>query len=275
MGDEGGHDLRVGDVAGAETLEIMSAAPRYNRWQYDVIAPWVGKRVLEVGSGAGNMSEYIVTQQRDLVVLTDIDEWYLQRLRERFSRYPLARDGETRDSGRSTAPRVRRGDLPRKADQIVVDSLILPDDEAPTRFKNHQLDTVIALNVVEHIEDDVGALRTIAGLLAPGGRAVILVPALQAIFGSLDDELGHFRRYSRASLAAAYSAAGLRMERMFWYNRVGMFGWWLNARVRRVKRIPIDQLRAFDRMVPILRYERFFPLPFGQSLVAIGTPNAN
>jgi SAM-dependent methyltransferase len=156
-----------------------------------------------------------------------------------------------------------------------VDSLILPDDKAPTRFKNHQLDTVIALNVVEHIEDDVGALRTIAGLLAPAGRAVILVPALQAIFGSLDDELGHFRRYSRASLAAAFSAAGLRLERMFWYNRVGVFGWWLNARVRRVKRIPIDQLRAFDRMVPILRYERFFPLPFGQSLVAIGTPNAN
>jgi hypothetical protein len=62
---------------------------------------------------------------------------------------------------------------------------------------------------------------------------------------------------------------------MTWYNRVGVLGWWLNARVRRVKRIPLDQLRAFDRMVPALRYERFFPLPFGQSLIAIGTPNAS
>ena len=271
----GEHDLRVGDVAGAETLDIMSAAPRYNRWQYDVIAPWIGKRVLEVGSGVGNMSEHIVAQQRELVVLTDIDEWYLQRLRKRFYGYPLAREGERPDAGRSTAPRVRRGDLPRKADQVVVDSLTLPYEEAPARFKAHRLDTVIALNVVEHIEDDAGALRTMAGLLVPGGRAVILVPALQGILGSLDEELGHFRRYSRASLAAVFSAAGLRLERMFWYNRIGVFGWWLNGCVRRLKRIPIGQLRAFDRMVPILRYERFLPLPFGQSLVAIGTPNAN
>ncbi len=270
-----GHDLRVGDIAGAETLEIMSAAPRYNRWQYDVIAPWIGKRVMEVGSGVGNMSEHLVAQQRELVVLTDIDEWYRQRLRERFADLPLVPDGDVPDTGRSSARLIRSGDLPRRADEVVVDSLTLPDDEAPTRFKDCRLDTVVALNVVEHIEDDVGALRTIAGLLAPGGRAVILVPALQTIFGSLDEELGHFRRYSRASLTAAFNTAGLRLERMFWYNRLGVFGWWLNARVRRVKRIPIDQLRVFDRLVPTLRYERFFPLPFGQSLVAIGTPNVN
>jgi len=274
-GGREGHDLRVGDAVGAETLDIMSAAPRYNRWQFDVIAPWIGKRVLEVGSGVGNMSEYIVAQQRELVVLTDIDESYRQRLRERFADFPLVPEGEIPGTGRSSARRIRSGDLTRKADSVVVDSLTLPDDEAPTRFKDRRLDTVVALNVVEHIEDDIGALRTVAGLLAPGGRAVILVPALQAIFGSLDEELGHFRRYSRASLAAAFSAAGLGLERMFWYNRVGVFGWWLNARVRRVKRIPIAQLRAFDRLVPTLRYERFLPLPFGQSLVAIGTPNAN
>ncbi len=242
-----GYHLQAGDIAGAETLEIMSAAPRYNRWQYDVIAPWIGKRVLEVGSGVGNMSEHIVAPNRELVVLTDIDEWYRQRLRERFAGHP----------------------------EVVVDSLTLPDDKAPARFKDRQLDTVVALNVVEHIEDDVATLGTMARLLAPGGRAVILVPALQALFGSLDEELGHFRRYSRASLAAAFGAAGLRLQRMFWYNRVGVFGWWLNARVRRVKRIPLDQLRAFDRLVPTLRYERFLPLPFGQSLVAIGTPDAS
>jgi hypothetical protein len=62
---------------------------------------------------------------------------------------------------------------------------------------------------------------------------------------------------------------------MFWYNRVGILGWWLNARVRKVRRIPIDQLRAFDRLVPFLRLERFVPLPLGQSLIAIGTPDAN
>jgi len=224
----------------------MSAAPRYNRWQYDMIAPWIGNRVLEVGSGIGNMSEHIVAPKRELVALTDIDEGYRQQLRERFAAHP----------------------------EVVVESLVLPDEEAPARFKDHRFDTVVALNVVEHIADDVGTLRTMAGLLAPHGQVVILVPALQAIFGSLDEELGHFRRYSRASLAAAFRAAGLRVERMFWYNRVGVFGWWLNACVRRVKRIPLNQLQAFDRFVPVLRYERYFPLPVGQSLIAIGTPNA-
>jgi SAM-dependent methyltransferase len=242
-----GFDRAAGDAAGAETLEIMSAAPKYNRWMYDAIAPWLGRRVLEIGSGIGNMSAHILAGERERVVLTDIDPWYLDRLREQF----------------------------QDRSEVDVQELTLPDPTAESRYADEQLDTVVALNVVEHIEDDVGTLRTMAGLLTPGGRAVILVPALQSIFGSLDEELGHFRRYSRASLSAAFERAGLRLEHMTWYNRVGVLGWWLNARVRRVKRIPLDQLRAFDRMVPALRYERFFPLPFGQSLIAIGTPNAS
>ncbi len=241
-----GYDLRPGDVAGAETLEIMSAAPRYNRWQYDVIAPWLGRRVLEVGSGIGNMSEHVVAAGRDLVVLTDMDEWYRSRLRERFAAHP----------------------------EVRVDSLTLPDPAAPARLRELRLDTVVALNVVEHIADDAGTLRTMRDLVVPGGRVVILVPALQAIYGTLDEDLGHCRRYSRAALAAAFRAGGLRLETMFWYNRVGVFGWWLNGRVRKVRRIPLDQLRAFDRLVPLLRLERFVPLPFGQSLIAVGTPDA-
>jgi SAM-dependent methyltransferase len=241
-----GLDLRAGDQAGAETLEIMAAAPRYNRWQYDLIAPWIGRRVLEVGSGIGNMSEHILTGGRERVILTDIDDWYCQRLRERFAGRP----------------------------EVVVEALTLPDPGAPVRFRAQRLDTVIALNVVEHIEDDAGTLRTMGGLVGPGGRVIILVPALQAIFGSLDEELGHFRRYSRASLGSAFRAGGLRVEQMFWFNRVGVAGWWLNACLRRVKRIPLDQLKAFDRLVPLLRFERLLPLPFGQSLIAIGTPDA-
>lgn len=241
-----GFDRTPGDAAGAETLEIMAAAPNYNRWQYDVIASWLGRRILEVGSGIGNMSEHIIAGGRDRVVLTDIDEWYRQRLRDRFSGSP----------------------------EVRVDSLTLPDAAAAAHFAGDQLDTVVALNVVEHIEDDVGALRTMGALVGPRGRVVILVPALQGIFGSLDEDLGHFRRYSRATLTGAFRKAGLRIERMFWYNRVGILGWWLNARVRKVRRIPIDQLRAFDRLVPLLRLERYVPLPIGQSLIAIGSPDA-
>jgi SAM-dependent methyltransferase len=236
----------AGDVAGAQTLDIMASAPRYNAWQYEAIAPYIGSRVLEVGSGIGNMSLHLVEGRRELVVLTDTDEWYREQLRTRFGTRP----------------------------NVVVDSLTLPDDQAPLGFAQHRLDTVVALNVVEHIPDDVGALRTMGGMVGRGGRVVVLVPALEALFGSLDRELQHQRRYTRRTLRAAAEAAGLRVEALFWFNFVGTFGWWWNAKVRRTPRIPADQLRVFDALVPLLRLERHLPLPCAQSLIVVGVNNA-
>ncbi len=233
-----------GDAAGAETLAIMAAAPNYNTWMYQVIAPYVGRRVLEVGSGIGNMSAQMLAAGAEHLVLTDMDEWYRQELSRRFSREATVR----------------------------VDSLMLPDQQAAVRFAADRLDTIVALNVVEHIQDDIGALATMRTMLVRGGRVVILVPALQPIYGEMDRELGHYRRYGKASLGHAFREAGFRVDRMFWWNRVGVLGWWFNGRVRKVPRIPIDQLKRFDSLVPMLKFERFFPLPFGQSLVAVGTP---
>lgn len=234
---------RPGDPAGADTLAVMAAAPRYNAWMYQSIAPFVGRRVLEVGSGIGNMSAEILAAGVDRLILTDMDEWYRAQLGDRFA-------GE---------PDVR------------IEPLMLPDEDAAGRFAGERLDTVVALNVVEHIEDDAGALATMRSLLLPHGRVVILVPAMPSIYGEMDRDLGHFRRYDRRTLASAFDRAGLRVQRMFWWNRVGVLGWWFNGRVRRVRRIPVDQLKRFDTLVPVLKMERFLPLPFGQSLVAIGS----
>ena len=236
--------LAPGDAAGAETLAIMAAAPNYNNWMYEIIAPYIGRRILEVGSGIGNLSAQMLDAGAKHLVLTDMDEWYRARLRERFGGNPSVR----------------------------VDSLMLPDPTAAERFAADRLDTVVALNVVEHIEDDIGALRTMRNMLVPGGRLVILVPAMPAIYGEMDRELGHFRRYGKASLDEAFRTAGFRVDRMLWWNRVGVAGWWFNGRVRKVARIPIDQLKRFDGLVPMLKLERFLPLPFGQSLIAVGTP---
>ena len=236
--------LVPGDEAGAETLEIMSAAPRYNAWQYEVIARWIGRRVIEVGSGIGNMSAHLLSSPRDLLLLTDTDAWYRSELAKRFAGRP----------------------------EVVIDSLTLPDPDAPARLAGHRLDTAVALNVVEHIEDDVGTLETLRRIVTPGGRVVILVPAMDELYGSLDRELGHFRRYTRRRLKTAFEQAGLVVIHMQWFNRVGTIGWWLNSRVRMARRIPIDQLKMFDSLVPLLRFERFLPLPFGQSLIAVGTP---
>lgn len=236
--------LEPGDPAGALTLEIMAAAPQYNGWMYDEIAPYIGRRILEVGSGIGNMSAHLAGPKPELLILTDMDPWYRHHVSGIFAMNPVVR----------------------------IETLELPDDGAPARFAADRLDTVVALNVVEHIADDVGSLATIRRMLTPGGRAVILVPALQSIYGEMDRELGHHRRYSRESLAAAFGSAGLRLETMFWFNRAGVAGWWFNGRVRGQKHISLPQLKRFDAMVPLLRLERFVPLPFGQSLIAIGTP---
>jgi SAM-dependent methyltransferase len=232
----------AGDVAGAETLEIMASAPRYNAWQYEVIAPYIGRRVLEVGSGIGNISRHLVAAEHELVVLTDTDAWYREQLRAGYGSDPT----------------------------VAIDSLTLPDDHAPVAFAPHRLDTVVALNVVEHIPDDVGALRTMGRMVGTGGRVVVLVPALRWLFGSLDEELQHQRRYSRRTLRAAVEAAGLRVEALLWFNFAGTFGWWWNAKVRRATRIPVSQLRRFDAIVPVLRMERYLPLPYAQSLIVVG-----
>jgi SAM-dependent methyltransferase len=236
------HEIVPGDHAGAETLELLAAAPQYNRWQFDMVAPYLGRRILEVGAGIGNMSALFLETHPELLVATDTDPYYRARLEERFA-------------GRS---------------DVAVEELHLPDPGAPGRLGRFRLDTVIATNVVEHIEDDLGTAITMRELLAPGGRAIILVPALQGIYGELDRELGHHRRYNRPRLALLMERAGLRVERMLWFNRVGVFGWWFNGRIRRTRMIPLEQLRTFDRMVPMLRLERLLPLPFGQSLIAVG-----
>jgi hypothetical protein len=100
---------------------------------------------------------------------------------------------------------------------------------------------------------------------------VILVPAIQALYGEMDRELGHFRRYSKRSLTSVMSAAGLNVEQLMWFSRFSVLGWWFNGRVRRQRFIPVRQLRLLNAMVPVLRMERYLPLPFGLSLIAVGT----
>lgn len=234
------------DKAGAETLEIMSAAPRYNRWQYSRVAPYLGRRICEVGAGIGNMSSLILGGSPDLLVLTDTDSQYRDTLRQRFHSIP----------------------------SVVVEELTLPDASAGDRFQHYELDTIVALNVIEHISEDLEALRSVARMLRPGGRAVILVPAAPALFGSLDHALGHQRRYTRASLTRQINAAGFQVQAVFHFNLVGMLGWWVNARLRQAPRIPREQLRYFEKLVPILRMEDYLPLPFGQSVIGIGALRA-
>jgi len=226
------------DPVGAATLERIATAVAFNRWMYDRLAAWIGRRVLEVGSGIGNMSQFLAERER--VVLTDRDARYREALRARFAHRA----------------------------NVAVRELSLPD--APPDLVAERFDTIVCLNVLEHIEDDRGALAAMHRLLAPGGRLVLLVPALPFLYGSLDRALGHRRRYTRALLRQRYAAAGLAMRRLEYFNLAGVPGWWLVARVLRREVIPQSSLGLYDRLVPLFRLERLLPWRIGQSLIAIG-----
>jgi len=132
-----------------------------------------------------------------------------------------------------------------------------------------RIDTVLCLNVLEHVERDDVALRGLHDLLEPGGRLVLLVPALPALYGSLDRALDHHRRYSRNELLQKLRAAGFEVETNRFFNLLGVLGWTMNSRILKRTTFPPLQLALYDRLVPLFRLESRFRLPIGMSLIAV------
>ncbi len=231
-------DDEENEHAGYRILQRMQKVSRYNRWMWSQLERFVGRRVLEVGSGVGNMTRLMLGRER--VIATDLSEKYLQILHHLFDAYP----------------------------HVTVDRFDLNDP--PPVVVREGVDTVICLNVLEHIERDDVALRALYEVLEPGGRLVLLVPALRVLYGSLDRALEHHRRYAREELLGRLRDAGFEVEENWFFNLLGVFGWFLNSRILRRVTFPPIQLTLYDRLVPLFRVESRFRLPFGMSLIAIG-----
>ncbi len=227
-----------------DILDAFAGAPNFNRWMADTIRPYVGRQVLEIGAGMGNLTRQLLPGRKRYVA-TDIDHDHLKRLSNRLSHRPNLEIAEL--------------------------NAALAENHAP--FQG-QMDTVICLNVLEHIEDDLEALRNIRSLLGDGGRAVILVPSGQSIYNSLDEELGHFRRYSEDQLRERMTAAGFDVETILRFNRASRPGWWLNGTILKRRTISRLQLRNFDRLVWLLRrVDAYLPWP-QTSIIGIGRRRA-
>ncbi|MNL06836.1 Ubiquinone biosynthesis O-methyltransferase [compost metagenome] len=226
-------------VAGHETLErISDALGRYNVWMYEQIAAAVGEEVLEVGSGIGNLSIFL--QGRRRVCLTDLSPAYLEILQKRFGHQPQIS--------------VHAWDLGR---------------EAPAVLEPRSFDTVICLNVLEHIADDRAALHRMRALLKPGGRLALLVPAHAWLYNGFDKTLEHHRRYSKPGLTRLLAESGFRTQRSWYFNALGALGWFVNGKLLRKTLLPSGQMKLFDLLVPLLKLERWIPLPLGISVIAI------
>ena len=228
-----------GDV-GAITLRRMEGLSVYNKWLHDRFEPWLGSRVLEVGSGVGNQTRFFADKER--VVASDIEPHYVGELRAKFENRPNVRVA----SFRFPLTDADRADLAAE-----------------------RVDSIVCLNVLEHIEDDAGTLRDFARVLPSGGRLSLLVPALPALYGSLDEALRHYRRYDRTGLAKLVSESGLHVEKIRYLNRPGVFGWWLNSRVLRRRVLPRQQLGVFRWLMPLLKAEEDAEPSFGMSLLVL------
>src|SRR5437899_70817 len=183
-------DIYRQDEYGSQILARLSRAPRFNAWMADTIRPFCGNSVLEIGSGVGNLTQKLTPRQK--YVVSDVNPLYLQTLaRLRIDRPYL-----------------------QTAFCDVTDLESFPRSQGP-------FDTVICLNVVEHVADDKASLRNIRAVLAEGGRAIVLVPQGQWNFGTLDEVLGHQRRYSKENLRRLAADCGFKVVELLEFNRFG------------------------------------------------------
>jgi len=226
----------------ADDLEIMQAAQRYGTHVFNLLRPHVGKRVLEVGSGIGTMSLRLA-DAAEMVIGIEPNANCATRAGEAMHGHPRF-------------------------------SLRMCHLEECDRAELHsqRFDTVVCVNVLEHIADDVAALRTFRDILVPGGSVLIFVPAVQAAYGPLDAELGHHRRYSKTTLGNAFADAGLALQVLRYSNPIGLVGWMYNSHVRKARTHSLSQVKLFDALIApwALPVERVLPPPIGLSLVAVG-----
>jgi SAM-dependent methyltransferase len=222
---------------GERTLKRIHRLRRYPAWLYGRFARFVGHRVLEVGAGVGTMTRYLRHARE--IVASDVSASYLEELRRAFAADPRVR--------------ILRYDL----------------EQTPPAELGRDFDTILCLNVLEHVENDLQALSRLRELLQPGGRLVLLVPAMKVLYGSIDRAIGHYRRYEEQELVEKVRAAGFAVEHVEWLNRLGAFGWFLNARVLKRKSVPGLQAKLADWLVPWLSWEAGLKARWGMSLLLV------
>jgi SAM-dependent methyltransferase len=231
----------------ATMADAMRSARNYYRWIYHQIAPYLGRRVMDIGAGAGNILPFILDREAIIVVDPAPD-----------------------------CTEVIRGRFPERGNLHVILGNICDPSLIPS-LRGLRPDTILSTNVLEHIADDRMAIRHMAEILkGQGGRLILQVPAHPSFYGSLDRAAGHFRRYDPGRTRHLFDEHGIILERLRHMNILGGIGWWFNSRILREpdlnSRSINQQIVWFDRLVvPILeRVENVLRAPFGLSLIAVG-----
>ena len=217
-----------GDIIGAHTLQVIAKADHFNEWLYEQIRPELHGKIIEIGSGIGNISQFLVRDGYD-ISLSDLDEGYLEALVKKFGQNP-------------------------RVERILPIDLVAADFTSRYALLEGRYETVFLLNVLEHIEDDHRAISNTHFLLKPGGQVIVLTPAYPWLYCRYDKELGHFRRYTRHHLSAVVRAGGFQPVHARYFNFLGIPGWLLLGKILRHKNLEAGEVSLFNKLVPLGRW---------------------
>jgi SAM-dependent methyltransferase len=221
----------------SEVLEGLATAVNHRRWFVELALPYLGDNPIEIGSGLG---DYAVEWAEHLprFTATEADPDRLVQLKERMADHP----------------------------NIEVRQMLLPAQDAAGQYS-----AAVSYNVLEHIEDHVGALRSMRDLVRPGGRVIIIVPAFMFAMSQVDIATGHIRRYTKKTLGAAFADAGLQMEKLHYANALGLIGYYGATSIFKMAPKEGPMVKVYDSLVlPVTKAaERVIKPPFGQSVFAV------
>lgn len=217
-------------------LQNLGEADRFNSWVFSKFSDYLNGPILELGCGTGNFTR-LIAENGHQVIGIDIQESFVKIARTRLASFKNVH--------------ILHGDI-----------LSLGLEQ--------KFETIILLDVLEHIQDDVALLKSFQGLLKPNGRLILKVPSIPSLYSEMDRAIGHYRRYDRAGLRATLSAAGYENTSLVAVNSIGILGWWLNGRVLRRTTPPSGQVSFFNKILPIAAViEEKLRLPVGLSLISV------
>ena len=224
------------DRLGSQTLESMSQAVWYNRWTLEKFAKFLGGEILEVGCGIGNFTKYL-TKYGKLTAI-DIDRDYIKEAKEQISE-PVE---------------VGWGDI----------------EKGQYFFNRKSFDTVVCLNVLEHVEDDLRVLKNIQKLLKKDGILVLLVPAHKVLYNLIDESIGHLRRYEKNNLKQLLKESNFEIDKIINLNFLGGVGWFIAGKLLKDTEVRENKIKIFNFFAPFFFFlENIFKPPFGTSILVI------
>jgi SAM-dependent methyltransferase len=235
-------EYREIDKEGWETLDAIAAADKFNQWMYQTIKPYCSGKILEIGSGIGNISKFFI-DDKAIITLSDIRPVYCDVLKKKFP----------------------------GADGVIEMNLTHPSFDAEYSQFLGKYDTVFALNVVEHIKDDEMAVKNCHKLLKPKGRLVILVPAYADLYNRFDRELEHFRRYTDKRLNNLLVSGNFTIQHSQYFNFMGIPGWYISGKLQKNKTIPKGQMSLYNKFVPVFKLvDKLLFNKVGLSVISVG-----